>query len=126
LSYEIKEYLIPLVAMDAMVVAMFELQRISMVQLAHNHSTHNRLETLILDFIPETRPNSTVRLQACMSGRKFLFLFGGNHIAWSCILRILLSRFQKPSSILILETLYYRHYFISYRAFIIKAAYLTA
>jgi len=39
LSYEIKEYLIPLVAMDAMVVAMFELQRISMVQLAHNHST---------------------------------------------------------------------------------------
>ena len=39
LSYEIKEYLMPLVAMDAMVVAMFELQRISMVQLAHNHST---------------------------------------------------------------------------------------
>ena len=61
---------------------------------------HNRLETLILDFILETRPNSTVRLQACMSGRKCLFLFGGNHIAWSCILRILLSRFQKPSSIL--------------------------
>ena len=39
LSYEIKEYLMPLVAMDAMVVAMFELQRISMVQLCLNHST---------------------------------------------------------------------------------------
>ena len=39
LSYEIKEYLIPLVAMDAMVVAMIELQRISMIQLALNHST---------------------------------------------------------------------------------------
>ena len=40
LSYEIKEYLIPLVAMDAMAVAMFELQRISMIQFASKHTTN--------------------------------------------------------------------------------------
>jgi len=39
LSYEIKEYLMPLVAMDAMAVAMFELQRISMVQNKGKHTT---------------------------------------------------------------------------------------
>jgi len=39
LSYEIKEYLMPLVAMEGMAVAMFELQRISMIQLSSKHTT---------------------------------------------------------------------------------------
>jgi len=49
LSYEIKEYLMPLVAMEGMAVAMFELQRISMIQFCLNHSTEDYFRCLVLE-----------------------------------------------------------------------------
>ena len=45
-EYLITVYLMPLVAMDAMVVAIFELQRISMIQFHLNHSTDAQLSRL--------------------------------------------------------------------------------